>query len=1347
MMNPSPAGIEASQSIYLKQLLEQQRALEQLLNQQPEAARSLSALLLAKIQSGFPGLPLPIALKAVSYDEDIQLCIRPGTHTLVSTDTPARPLSALFTDTPWGGENHNAPNRHYRYHATSTYQLQPGHRVSATSGGTPAFETFLDTLIRQPDQCFQQLLDEYWRGPFAPGESTTRRQWLASQLGKTLQAEAALRVEDGTLDTACKILIGQLVERPCSQARAGLPPDQRPAAFAVRLKGRANKPDIALVEVFVIAGKTPAANVSASTDIGAVVLFTPHQGIETHASLQALDQSLRMQMAQGTAREQLLSLACWQDQARARRYLKSAPAFVYTAIDEHLFQHRVERLLRLQKADIEYAWQQARQQGSNGQQVYEQFNRLAHLGTFLDLRELMVARSRRYLEAALPAWYQAASKTHKQALKQRAHAELEANKRLAGQFRTAAIPTLHAFASSQLTQQLQRDYPDWDTVPDKVQVHITTSFNPASMGGGAGVDHVPQTDDPATRPSSAAVLTLTQLALKNNTPWDVSVYQLLIGKRTSMSAEGKATSGRPITLDDAYLKSLIKKLDVGAGYDRLLQLRLLDQGQPLRQAWSGAYLASLKTQALTARLLSGSFLKDRENRGHKWVNAIIETFLLNAYTTVSGHKVVASALIIANSPATANGYSLNDSLIISVENRRSVPNVILFTPSCPAEHDIQEFTDSAAMQQFLQLQWDTSSEWRDYVLQHLTELGKARVTERKNRIYNPFDNLYFETINAPVCDALYEQQVWTLRHNADVASTSNAEVERESLWNKVTFGIDLAIDLIGFLPITSAFNAVRNITRTLMLLKQMGRSKSAARALWSITGARSRPLLAPRFDAVPALRPTPDLSGLDVAVDPLTLERIRGNLYQSATSVQQYVRVNGKHYLTDIAQGQRFLHPEGAAGKTLRYPLTLDASLKHWQVEPKPRLPGGMVPVERSALQTTYRDYELSPADLAALPSVNQARPGSFNLEKLPPVIPVTDNCAAIFHVFGIQARLRRHARSYYRAFVAPSRSIALPPPRLSTDDLLNQLFSQRRGLIFGEHHSFPLTRQYLTRHAVSLSRAGVAAFYMEVFNTDMHQAALRLYNASPNNQLPQLLRSRIERMGEPAAGQSPFDYVRLVEAVHAQGIPIHALDTTASYLYRAGDLELPHPLTLAEYLDRVTMFNFFAYKRINFDQSSIGPHRWVALVGVGHCNTMQDIPGLAELTDAIGIRMTTRVATQPMTRVTHDPGRLIDYRAPSGRFLYRCDLQVCLRSTVNDHELALRLHSPFTFTTVMAPTNQALLLYINAQHAAVEVAVLADGSQAYVNHAPFGAVSHRRFADLDALTEALIDELGMIEV
>lgn len=1360
----TPSSTEALQAQSLNQLFEYQQALKTLLDALPEAREVLMGLLHARVQQSFLKHPLPIALDAVHYEESILLTLHSGS-TLVDWPRPAtaQRMVDLFNNTPWGGKHFETTNRVYRFFTkTIRDEVNPSsptrkRTVHLTTAGTPAFEQFVDDLLRYPDRYYQRQLDDFWRAAFAPGKPLTRQQWLVEQLGKAVAAEATLRVADHTLEASGKALIDTLISKPYSQLREQLPVAQRPATFSVSIKGKNQQADIPLAGVFVVSSQTPTAVIDASTDLGAMLLFTPDKGLDLFSSLQALDQALRSRFIKPESVDGLLDTVCWQDQVRAQSYQTTDVTFAYAQVSENIFEHSVRSLLTLQKQDIAHGWSCLPRHESNAEQVYELFNRLAHIGPLVDIRNRLMDRGRRYIDANLPSWYLAASAKDQQALDKLVVAELASNQIFAKLFNEANIPTLAVFARTALIRQLAIDYPDKAIDPDRVQVSITHSFNPASLGGGVGPDHVSSTEDPATRPSHILTLTLTALALRNIDPWDVSFYTLFTGKRTSMSATFKEPSGQLIEFDQSYLKSLVQGLDVSESYDKLLQARLITGGSALRKAWADAHRASLACATQAAQLDTRSLLQTNPLRSHQWLQAIVEADTLASRKKVGGHSIIASSMLIANSPSTRNGHPLNDVLIISLEQRQPIPNVILYTPGAPNEQTFKEFASLEAMQQFLMQQWAESLEWRRYILQHLSKAGQAAMTEQprqlgelllsaRSRVGNPFQTVHTFAINEPLHNALYEQRVSTLRHNADHDSTSNAEVEEQSLWNKLTFGIDLALDLVVMLPIATASKTLHSVTKVFLLLKQAGASKSAARALWSITGARYLPPSAPKLRALAALSPPPDLSGMHVQVSSSELNHIKGNLYQSKTGAQHYALIDGKYYLSDVAQGQRFIYPPSTALQTLRYPLFEDTHLDTWQAEPLPRLRGGMDPIEKGPSQTTYQDYELPMTDRALLPAINRGLPGAFSIGAQTLTLPQSMS-ASMLHLFAIQSRLRRHARLFYSTFKEKAEALVIPPRNVLPEPLFDHLFSQRKSVVIGETHHIALTRKLLIENMSALKRQSLERIYIEFLITEVHQELLDTFNTSPAMPMPLLLKERLQWLDAHFnLSNTPHNFTQLVEAAHAQGISVMALDSAACSQLEIGNLSPPGAAqTLSDQLDRVTMFNFFAHKKIQFDQAKYGPNRWLALVGLAHCNTFQGIPGLANLSNATSIRVVGRLATLPM-RTTRDAGLIIPSPWRTHQLNARCELLVHVPSVGNSFSVTTRIHSPNMFTLTYGPPGNVFVHYLNTHHQRFDVPLLMDGNQPYVDHSLFGSVSNRRFNSLEELVDALTDELHMTE-
>jgi hypothetical protein len=153
-----------------------------------------------------------------------------------------------------------------------------------------------------------------------------------------------------------------------------------------------------------------------------------------------------------------------------------------------------------------------------------------------------------------------------------------------------------------------------------------------------------------------------------------------------------------------------------------------------------------------------------------------------------------------------------------------------------------------------------------------------------------------------------------------------------------------------------------------------------------------------------------------------------------------------------------------------------------------------------------------------------------------------------------------------------------------------------------------------------------------------------------------------------------------------------------------------------------------------------------MALVGTLHCKTVQSIPGLADLNRALSIRLGGVAPSLPM-RIQRDPGFLADFIPGPTHFRIQCDLLICLPGMADPGDIAKRAYAAGMFSIRISVSGHVSMHYMNGQAHRIDVPVLLDGTRPYVNHFEFGAVSNRRFHDLAALCDALVDELHMIQV
>ena len=211
------------------------------------------------------------------------------------------------------------------------------------------------------------------------------------------------------------------------------------------------------------------------------------------------------------------------------------------------------------------------------------------------------------------------------------------------------------------------------------------------------------------------------------------------------------------------------------------------------------------------------------------------------------------------------------------------------------------------------------------------------------------------------------------------------------------------------------------------------------------------------------------------------------------------------------------------------------------------------------------------------------------------------------------RSRLDETAKKAFAAYT--------PPPRPDFTDLatatseeafIRQLYKQKSGLVIGEAHVHQSSKQFLIKHMKLLKKEGIKTLYVEHLLTDLHQAELETLHSTlkmPDN-LKRYLKA--QDAGHMSNYTGPHTYTRVVKAANKMGIRVRALDCTASY----------HVKRMYGTKARINLFNYFANEVIKADQAAQGPHKWVAFMGDTHCDMYLGVPGIAQLQDAVSLRV-----------------------------------------------------------------------------------------------------------------------------
>ncbi len=210
--------------------------------------------------------------------------------------------------------------------------------------------------------------------------------------------------------------------------------------------------------------------------------------------------------------------------------------------------------------------------------------------------------------------------------------------------------------------------------------------------------------------------------------------------------------------------------------------------------------------------------------------------------------------------------------------------------------------------------------------------------------------------------------------------------------------------------------------------------------------------------------------------------------------------------------------------------------------------------------------------------------------------------------------------------------------------DILQSVYRQSNGLVLEAAYDAVGARTLLIDNMEALATQQVKTLYLENLMTEYDQPLLTAFASS--GIMSEKLRTNLRRQDElqRVDPQGTHSLENLVTIAQQHGIQVRALDTSVTY---RDDLRTYSPL-------RSRGFKFIAHTIIESDQVQQGAHKWVALVASGHASTVRNVPGLAPLQGAIGIRVVD-VGGQP-NRVIPDEGEIISNRLP------------VLRPAVNTH-------------------------------------------------------------------------------
>jgi hypothetical protein len=239
---------------------------------------------------------------------------------------------------------------------------------------------------------------------------------------------------------------------------------------------------------------------------------------------------------------------------------------------------------------------------------------------------------------------------------------------------------------------------------------------------------------------------------------------------------------------------------------------------------------------------------------------------------------------------------------------------------------------------------------------------------------------------------------------------------------------------------------------------------------------------------------------------------------------------------------------------------------------------------------------------------------------------------------------LAAHARLFFNLPREP-RSVLVPRfNELTTPDtLFEAVYDQSQGLVIGEAKDAIGSKKLLIKYMGDLKSQGVQTLYTDLLIKELHQGWLDHYLET--GLMPSGLYNYLTRLTRQSI-LAKYTPLELIKMARLQGIKVKALDCAAAHQV--------HGLSQTEAGIGQKMRNYYAIQRIRAHQAARPASGWIALVDHTKVSTYQDVPGLADLSDTVGVRIKDVSRNTPFT-ISEDPGQ----RLAGSQGNLRTDLQI----------------------------------------------------------------------------------------
>lgn len=227
---------------------------------------------------------------------------------------------------------------------------------------------------------------------------------------------------------------------------------------------------------------------------------------------------------------------------------------------------------------------------------------------------------------------------------------------------------------------------------------------------------------------------------------------------------------------------------------------------------------------------------------------------------------------------------------------------------------------------------------------------------------------------------------------------------------------------------------------------------------------------------------------------------------------------------------------------------------------------------------------------------------------------PIASKARALEAFVDTRERLDTTASAFFSGYSRQART-ELPSltPATTPQSFIKSVYERGNGLIIGEAHSAQSSKTWLIKHLADMKQQGVRTLYLEHLQTDLHQIDLNTLNRTGH--MPDDLKNFLmaQDSGHMRDYKGPATYTNVLHTASKLGIRVRALDCVASYNVKG---------MYDSARSRMTLFNFHAHKVIEADQLAQDPHKWAAFMGSTHTNPYMNVPGIAQLQDAVSLHI-----------------------------------------------------------------------------------------------------------------------------